>query len=139
MPSIESLCKLAAAVYQPADVEGKARWRAWRSTNPAMRWSASSSPGRTDIATITIEQEGTGALGYVQHERVACPLPTAGDIESRVAVLMAGMAAEKHVYGEHSTGKLLGSRFTGDRAGYELGRHLGNVVCGLRALTRASR
>lgn len=105
VPSIESLCKLtAAAVYQPADVEGEGALARVAFHEAGHALVSLELTGRTDIATITIEQEGTGALGYVQHERVACPLPTAGDIESRVAVLMAGMAAEKHVYGEHSTG-----------------------------------
>ncbi len=105
IPSIESLCKMtAAAVYQPADVEGAGALARIAHHEAGHALVSLALTGRTDIATVTIEQEGTGALGYVQHERACDPLPTAADIESRIAVLMAGMAAEKLICNDYSTG-----------------------------------
>ena len=60
--------------------------------------------GQTDIIRVTIEQEATGALGYVQHEKALPPLPTDSRIRSELAMLLAGMAAEKQFFGAWSAG-----------------------------------
>ena len=105
VPTIEALCKLtAAAVYQPSDVEGEGALLRVAYHEAGHALVSLELTGRTDIVTITIEQEGTGTLGYVQHERASGALPTASDIEARAAVLMAGMAAEKLICGSFSAG-----------------------------------
>lgn len=105
IPSIESICKLtAAAIYNPSDASADEAVRRVAAHEVGHALVSLALTGRTDIMTITIEQEGTGTLGYVQHERNANPLPTADDLESRLATLMGGMAAEELEFGGYSCG-----------------------------------
>ena len=105
IPSIESMCKLTAAqIYEPSDLSDENAMRRVASHEVGHALVSLETTGKTDIAVITIEQEGTGTLGYVQHEKSGNPLPTARDLESRIAVLMGGMAAEQTVFGEYSAG-----------------------------------
>ena len=105
LPTTEAMCKLVAStVYDPSDVSGDEALRRVASHEVGHALVGLEETGRTDIVTITIEQEGTGALGYVQHEKVGGPLPTAADLRARLAMLLAGMAAEQMVYGAYSAG-----------------------------------
>lgn len=56
------------------------------------------------IKTITILAEGSGALGYVQHSNDAIYTPTKSVLESRICVLMAGIASEEVFLGEYGNG-----------------------------------
>lgn len=60
--------------------------------------------GFTDIAKVTVEQEGNGALGYVQYKRRAHVLPTRDIIRGELASMLGGMAAEELMLGDYSVG-----------------------------------
>ncbi|MCI8469679.1 MAG: AAA family ATPase, partial [Eggerthellaceae bacterium] len=106
VPPIERFCELSATpVLEPSEVgDDAARWRvASHEAGHAVVGLAET--GRTSIKVITIEQEGTGTLGYVQHEKKReKPLPTAADLRGELAMLMAGMAAEELECGAFSAG-----------------------------------
>ncbi len=105
IPSIEAMCKLTAtAIFEPSDVSADHARRRVASHEVGHALTRLALFGETDIVVVTIEQEGTGTLGYVQHERRSNPLPTSFDIENEIAVFMAGMAAENMVFGRFSAG-----------------------------------
>ena len=105
VPTIEAMCKLTAAdILEPSDLNDADALRRVACHEVGHALVSLATRGRCDIVTITIEQEGTGTLGYVQHERRATALPTPQDIENEVAVLMGGMAAERMVFGAFSAG-----------------------------------
>ena len=106
VPGVEHFCKLSATpVLDPvdaADAEARRRVAAHEAGHAVVGLAET---GRTDIKVITIEQEGTGTLGYVQHEKKRDrPLPTAADLRAELAMLMAGMAAEERECGAFSAG-----------------------------------
>ncbi len=105
VPTIDELCKLVANdIYDPSDISAdEARQRvAYHEAAHAL--VGLEETGQTDIIRVTIEQEGTGALGYVQHEKSLPPLPTDARIRSELSMLLAGMAAEKQFFGAWSAG-----------------------------------
>jgi cell division protease FtsH len=62
-------------------------------------------PGADPVHKISIIPRGIGALGYtIQRPTEEHFLVSATDLESRMAVLMGGRAAEKLVFGEFSSG-----------------------------------
>lgn len=105
IPTPEQMCKLTASdVYDPSDVttgDAMRRVAVHEAGHALCRLAAT---GKTDIVTITIEQEGTGTLGYVQHERSGSPLATPADVEGELACLLGGMAAERALLGSYSSG-----------------------------------
>ncbi|GEM_PF-2194841 len=61
--------------------------------------------GMLDIKTVTIEEEATGTLGYVEYEQNAFSgLQTRKSLLSRMAICMGGMAAERLFLGDYSAG-----------------------------------
>ncbi len=62
-------------------------------------------PGSDPVHKVSIIPRGVGALGYtIQRPTEDRYLMTRRDLENRIAVLLAGRAAEKLVFGELSTG-----------------------------------
>ena len=106
VPDVEHFCKLSATpVLDPQDVADDAVRRRVAAHEAGHAVVGLAEMGRTDIKAVTIEQEGTGTLGYVQHEKNrALPLPTAADLRAEMAMLMAGMAAEERECGAFSAG-----------------------------------
>ena len=105
VPSISDMCKLVSIpIFEPSDVsaeEARRRVALHEMGHAVCRLALT---GGTDIVVVTIEQEGTGALGYVQHKAQATALPTADDLENRIVELMGGMAAEELYFGAYSAG-----------------------------------
>lgn len=60
--------------------------------------------GKTDIVLITVEHEGNGALGYVQHEGKGMMLPTSKNLRDELVCLLGGMSAEEVYFGSFSAG-----------------------------------
>lgn len=56
------------------------------------------------IERITISAEGSGALGYVRHNIDSVGTPTKSELENRICVSMAGIAAEEVFFDEHGNG-----------------------------------
>jgi cell division protease FtsH len=62
-------------------------------------------PGTDAVHKVSIIPRGVGALGYtIQRPAEDRYLATQGELENRIAVLLAGRAAEKLVHGHYSTG-----------------------------------
>ncbi len=105
VPSIQHMCKLSAT--EVTDCTGEEEEAALRrvaiheSGHAVCRLLAT---GKTDIVRITIEHEGNGALGYVQHERGGMALPTSADYRNELVCLLGGMAAEDVYLGSFSGG-----------------------------------
>ena len=106
VPDVGHFCKLSATtVFDPVDVAGDDARRRVAAHEAGHALVGLAETGRTDVKAVTIEQEGTGTLGYVQHEKNrARPLPTAADLQAELAMLMAGMAAEERECGAFSAG-----------------------------------
>lgn len=105
VPSIADICKLVSMpVYEPSDVSGEEARRRVALHEMGHAICRLALTGGTDIVVVTIEQEGTGALGYVQHKAQVTALPTAADLENQVIELMGGMAAEQIHFGAYSCG-----------------------------------
>ena len=105
VPSIQHMCKLSAT--DVTDCTGEEEETALRRV--AIHESGHAvcrllSTGKTDIVRITIEHEGNGALGYVQHERSVMMLPTSADYRNELVCLLGGMAAEDVYLGSLSGG-----------------------------------
>jgi cell division protease FtsH len=79
--------------------------------------------GETDISLVTIEQEGNGALGYVEYKAGGQPLPTARHIQNRLCSLMGGIAAEELLLGSFSAGGSDDLRQATNLAGLYVGRY----------------
>lgn len=61
--------------------------------------------GNTGVKLVTIEEEATGALGYVEYEKDAfSSLPTKEYMQCRIAMCLGGMAAEELFMGDYSAG-----------------------------------
>ena len=105
VPTISEMCKLVSMpVYEPSDVSGEEARRRVALHEMGHAVCRLSLTGGTDIVVVTIEQEGNGALGYVQHKAAATALPTAADFENDIVELMGGMAAEELAFGAYSAG-----------------------------------
>ena len=105
IPDIDYMCKIASAkVFEPSDLsDGNDLLRvAKHEVGHALCRLALT--GRIDIVRITMEQEGDGALGYVQHETNKVVLPTNEDLMHELVCLLGGMAAEKIAFGSYSAG-----------------------------------
>ena len=105
IPDIEHMCKISATVvYDPSDLDDEQAIRRVASHEVGHALTRLALMNKTDIVTITIEQEGNGALGYVQHKALGVPLPTAEDLFSQIVSLMGGMGAEQVCFGAYSAG-----------------------------------
>lgn len=105
VPSINHMCKLSATeVTDYTDEEEKAALRRVAIHESGHAVCRLASTGKTDIVRITIEHEGNGALGYVQHERGHSMLPTSADYRNELVCLLGGMAAEDCYLGSFSGG-----------------------------------
>ena len=105
VPTISEMCKLVSMpVYEPSDVSGEEARRRVALHEMGHAVCRLALTGGTDIVVVTIEQEGNGALGYVQHKASATALPTAADLENSIVELMGGMAAEELAFGAYSAG-----------------------------------
>lgn len=105
VPSISEMCKLVSMpVYEPSDISGDDARRRVALHEMGHAICRLALTGGTDIVVVTIEQEGNGALGYVQHKNSATALPTSEDLEKQIVELMGGMAAEELAYGAYSCG-----------------------------------
>ena len=105
IPSIKHMCELSAT--EVTDCTGEEEEAALRRV--AIHESGHAvcrllTTGKTDIVRITIEHEGNGALGYVQHERGGQVLPTSADYRDELVCLVGGMAAEDVYLGSFSGG-----------------------------------
>ena len=105
IPSIKHMCELSAT--EVTDCTGEEEEAALRRV--AIHESGHAvcrllTTGKTDIVRITIEHEGNGALGYVQHERGGQMLPTSADYRNELVCLVGGMAAEDVYLGAFSGG-----------------------------------
>ena len=105
LPTIKRLCEISATdVLDCTDDEEAAALRRvaiHESGHAVCRLDAT---GKTDIVLITIEHEGNGALGYVQHEGSGVSLPTGADLRDEMVCLLGGMAAEYVYLGSYSAG-----------------------------------
>ncbi|MDI9590274.1 MAG: AAA family ATPase [Acidobacteriota bacterium] len=105
VPSIEDVCKIVSMpVYEPSDVsdeEARRRVAIHEMGHAVCRLALT---GGTDIMVVTIEQEGTGTLGYVQHKATTTALPTSEHLMNEVVGLMGGMAAEQLRFSDYSAG-----------------------------------
>lgn len=105
LPTVEELCKVvAAAVYDPSDLSGDEALVRVAKHEMGHAICRLARTGKTDIVLVTIEQEGNGALGYVQHKAGSTPLPTSDDLKSEMISLLGGMAAEELCFGQYSAG-----------------------------------
>lgn len=105
LPTVEELCKVvAAAVYDPSDLSGEDALLRVAKHEMGHAVCRLARTGKTDIVLVTIEQEGNGALGYVQHKANSVPLPTVDDLKAEMTSLLGGMAAEELCFGQHSAG-----------------------------------
>ena len=105
VPTIKHMCDLSAT--EVTDCTGEEEDAALRRV--AIHESGHAvcrllTTGKTDIVRITIEHEGNGALGYVQHERGRSMLPTSADYLNELVCLLGGMAAEDYYLGSFSGG-----------------------------------
>lgn len=72
IPSIEDMCKIVSMpVYEPSDVADEESMRRVACHEMGHAVCRLALTGATDIIVVTIEQEGNGALGYVQHKAAA--------------------------------------------------------------------
>jgi len=105
VPSIEAMCKLVSApVYGPSDVSDEEARRRVATHEMGHAVCRLALTGATDIVLVTIEQEGNGALGYVQHKGEVTPLPTDEHLFNTIVELLGGMAAESLILGSYSAG-----------------------------------
>lgn len=105
VPSIQHMCKLSATeVIDCTDEEEEAALRRVAIHESGHAVCRLLTTGKTDIVRITIEHEGNGALGYVQHERGGMALPTSSDYINELVCLLGGMAAEECYLGSFSGG-----------------------------------
>lgn len=105
MPTVEELCKVvAAAVYDPSDLSGDDALLRVARHEMGHAICRLARTGGTDIVMVTIEQEGMGALGYVQHKAHTVALPTSDDLKADMVSLLGGMAAEELFFGQYSAG-----------------------------------
>ncbi len=105
IPSIEDMCKIVSMpVYEPSDVSDEESMRRVAHHEMGHAICRLALTGATDIIVVTIEQEGNGALGYVQHKAMATPLPTSEHLLNEIVELMGGMAAEELQFGNYSAG-----------------------------------
>ncbi|MBQ6454288.1 MAG: AAA family ATPase, partial [Coriobacteriales bacterium] len=130
VPSIEDVCKIVSMpVYEPSDVsdeEARKRVAIHEMGHAICRLALT---GGTDIMVVTIEQEGNGALGYVQHKAGGNALPTSQYLLNEMAGLMGGMAAEQYHFNDYSAGNSsdlqqatnLASRYVGSYGMSEVG------------------
>lgn len=106
VPSIEEMCKLVAVtVSAPGSAHSLEAQRRVAVHEMGHAVVSLATTGGAGMKLVTIEEEGTGALGYVQYEAASLPpLPTRTDLENRLATLMGGMAAEEIAFGDYSAG-----------------------------------
>ena len=105
VPSSKDLCKIVSMpVFAPSDDstdEARRRIAIHEMGHAACSLALT---GDTDISLITIEQEGNGALGYVEYKAGGRSLPTARHIQDKLCSLMGGIAAEELLLGSFSAG-----------------------------------
>ena len=106
IPSNDDLCKIVSMpVSVPSDVSADEAQRRIAIHEMGHAACALALTGNSDIALVTIEQEGFGALGYVEYKRDGgSPLPTAAYLRNRLCSLMGGIAAEELMLGSFSAG-----------------------------------
>ena len=105
LPTIKRLCELSATeVLDCTDDEEEAALRRVSIHEAGHAVCRLAATGKTDIVLITVEHEGNGALGYVQHENKGMSLPTARNLRDELVCLLGGMSAEEVYFGSFSAG-----------------------------------
>ena len=105
LPTIKRLCELSATdVLDCSDDEEEAALRRVSVHEAGHAVCRLAATGKTDIVLITVEHEGNGALGYVQHENKGMSLPTAKNLRDELVCLLGGMSAEEVYFGSFSAG-----------------------------------
>ncbi|MBR3314088.1 MAG: AAA family ATPase [Atopobiaceae bacterium] len=105
VPSTKDLCKVVSMpVYTPSDVSADEAQRRIAIHEMGHATCSLALTGHTDISLVTIEQEGNGALGYVEYKTGGQPLPTSQHLRDRLCTLMGGIAAEDLLLGSFSAG-----------------------------------
>ena len=105
LPTIKRLCELSATdVLDCTDEEEETALRRVSVHEAGHAVCRLSATGKTDIVLITVEHEGNGALGYVQHENKGMALPTAKNLRDEMVCLLGGMSAEEVFLGSFSAG-----------------------------------
>lgn len=124
VPSVKDLCKIVSMpVYSPSDVSADEARRRIAIHEMGHAVCSLALTGETDISLVTIEQEGNGALGYVEYKAGGQPLPTARHIQNRLCSLMGGIAAEELLLGSFSAGGSDDLRQATNLAGLYVGRY----------------
>ena len=107
IPTVDELAKTSSAeVYAPSDMgsdDALRRVALHEMGHAVVRLALT---GGTDIVKVTVEQEGNGALGYVQHKGGSHPLPTRAVVRGEISSMLGGMAAEQLMLGDYSVGNV---------------------------------
>lgn len=124
VPSTKDLCKVVSMpVYAPSDVSADEARRRIAIHEMGHATCSLALTGETNISLVTVEQEGNGALGYVEYKAGGQPLPTARHIQDRLCSLMGGIAAEELLTGSFSAGGSDDLRQATNLAGLYVGRY----------------